>query len=68
MIDRDPVGRYATVTGRVAPGELGEVTVAFASTTDTFLAVAPEDTTFDVGATVTVIRRLPGKRVLVDVL
>lgn len=66
MADRDPVGRMATVTGRIAPGEaVGAVTVGFGSITDSYLATAADGDVFDVGAVVVVVRRLPGKRVLV---
>jgi hypothetical protein len=59
-------GKIARVTGRIAPGSLGEVMVPIRGGTEVFHAYASDgDDTIAVGARVVVVEYLPPRTVVV---
>jgi hypothetical protein len=60
------VGRQGRVTGRIAPGVLGEVMIAVRGGSEAFLAYASLGAeSYDVGTLVTVVDYLPPRTVYV---
>jgi|BarGraIncu00222A_1022003.scaffolds.fasta_scaffold40102_1 hypothetical protein len=63
----DPVGRIGRVTGRVAPGETGEVMLSIRGGTSAYHAFpADDESVIAVGEKVLVIDFRPPQSVLVD--
>ena len=60
------VGKQGRVTGRIAPGVLGEVMIAVRGGSEAFLAYASLGSeTYDIGTVVTVVEYLPPRTVYV---
>jgi hypothetical protein len=65
----DLVGKIGRVTGRIAPGEVGEVMIAIRGGTSAYHAYPADDaTSFAVGSKVLVIDYRPPQSVLVEEL
>ncbi|HZZ00819.1 MAG TPA: hypothetical protein VFE36_14740 [Candidatus Baltobacteraceae bacterium] len=66
MSDHRVVGKVGRVTGEIAPGHLGEVTIPIRGSSEAFLARCDGNQTVAVGARVLVLEYLPPRTVIIS--
>lgn len=66
MADHQVVGKIGRVTGRIGPGEVGEVVISVRGGTEAFNAyAADDDEVIATGARIVVVELLPPRTVVV---
>ena len=65
MADHQMIGKIGRVTGRIGPGELGEVMVPVRGGTEHFHAYADGDETIATGTRIVIVEYFPPRTVVV---
>jgi oxalate decarboxylase/phosphoglucose isomerase-like protein (cupin superfamily) len=65
LADHQMIGKIGRVTGRIGPGELGEVMVSVRGGTEHFHAYADENQTIATGTRIVVVDYFPPRTVVV---
>jgi hypothetical protein len=69
VADHQMVGKIGRVTGKIAPGTLGEVMVPIRGGTEAFHAYAADrDDVIDTGARIVIVEYLPPRTVVVTTM